>query len=147
MQRKDTTIKPKTMSTIPDMPKYIHVVPVNDDGEHEERLLQGYECKCNPKIEAAHDSILVIHNSFDGREGVEIVNEILKQPKWEELEKDGKTELKIDKRTLPKDGQAVRFQTQDEDWHDGYFIEGENMFWVSESKFYSAWDILCWKSN
>lgn len=68
---------------IVEMPKYIHIVPVNDTEEHEERYMEGYECKCEPKIEPIHDTILVIHNSFDGREGIEIVNEILKhsQPK------------------------------------------------------------------
>lgn len=65
---------------ISEMPKYIHVVPVNDIEPHEERLMEGYECKCEPKIEPIHGSILVIHNSFDGREGVEIVNKILNLP-------------------------------------------------------------------
>ncbi len=68
------------MSTIPEMPNYIHVVPVGDVEPHEERYTEGYECKCDPKIEVVHETILVIHNSFDGREGVEIVNEILKSP-------------------------------------------------------------------
>jgi len=53
----------------------IHVYPLNDLFEHEE----GESCICQPKIE--HVSIeccVVIHNSFDGREGLELANEILK---------------------------------------------------------------------
>ena len=65
-------------SELPEMPKYIHVVPVDDLEPHEERYMDGYECKCEPRIEVINDTVLVIHNSFDGREGVEIVNEILK---------------------------------------------------------------------
>lgn len=56
-------------------------------------------------------------------------------------------EIKLDRTTLPKDGQAVSFQTQDEDWHDGYFVDGDDLFWVNESTFYPAFDILKWKPN
>lgn len=50
-----------------------HVLPINDLEPHEETTT----CKCDPIVEFINDNILVIHNSFDGREGVEIVNEIL----------------------------------------------------------------------
>lgn len=37
------------------------------------------ECKCNPRIERQKNgAVIVVHNSFDGREGVEWANEILK---------------------------------------------------------------------
>lgn len=54
----------------------IHVYPVNDIEPHE---LEGYRCKCEPKVEYQQDidSIMVIHNSFDGREVVEQAKEIL----------------------------------------------------------------------
>jgi len=63
---------------LPEMPRYIHVVPVNDTRPHEERYLEGYLCKCDAKLEPVYGTIIVIHNSFDGREGVEWVKEFLK---------------------------------------------------------------------
>lgn len=69
----------KNSKMLPEIPNYINVVPVGDLEPHEERYMEGYECKCEPKIEPCNGSIIVIHNSFDGREGIEIVNEILKQ--------------------------------------------------------------------
>jgi hypothetical protein len=56
----------------------IHVYPINDIEPHE---LEGYRCKCDPKVEYQHESesIMVIHNSFDGRELVEAANKILKR--------------------------------------------------------------------
>lgn len=50
-----------------------HVLPVNDVEEHEELTT----CKCEPRVEFIEGDMLIIHNSFDGREGVEWVNEIL----------------------------------------------------------------------
>lgn len=44
----------------------IHVVPINDLEEHSDDTT----CKCNPVVEV-HEEILVIHNSFDGREKIE----------------------------------------------------------------------------
>ena len=53
-----------------------HVIPTKDLEEHEELST----CKCNPKVEILEESgaVLIIHNSFDGRELVEQANEILK---------------------------------------------------------------------
>jgi len=36
-------------------------------------------CKCKPKIEVLEDRVLIIHNSFDGREAVEWANEIINE--------------------------------------------------------------------
>jgi len=52
-----------------------HVTPTNDLEPHEESTI----CKCEPKVLHENGDMIVVHNSFDGREGVEIVNEILKQ--------------------------------------------------------------------
>lgn len=70
-----------------------HVYPMNDDDDHDlsTRLEffkddKGYQCidiiancKCHPKIDFQSDSgaYIIVHNSFDGREGVEWANEIL----------------------------------------------------------------------
>ena len=62
-----------------------HVYPINDDGEHV--LVCRYmdsqyphcPCPCRPKyIDTENGGQIVVHNSYDGREGVEWVNEILK---------------------------------------------------------------------
>lgn len=34
-------------------------------------------CECSPSIEIVNGEMLIIHNAFDGREGLEIANEIL----------------------------------------------------------------------
>ena len=54
----------------------IHVYPINDLEQHD---LEGTQCKCNPQvITDPNAEIIIVHNSFDGREGVELANEILK---------------------------------------------------------------------
>lgn len=55
--------------------------------------------------------------------------------------------LKLDRATLPKDGQRISFQTQDEDWHEGYFVSGDDLFWINESEWYLAFDIVSWKAE
>lgn len=47
----------------------IHVIPLNDTHDHQ----QSERCHCEPRIEDG----VVIHNAFDGREGVEWMNSIL----------------------------------------------------------------------
>lgn len=63
-----------------------HIYPVNDTYEHDlfcNFPLNGLPrcpCICNPEHrEYENGAMIVVHNSFDGREGVEWVNEILKQ--------------------------------------------------------------------
>lgn len=54
----------------------IHVYPTNDLEQHD---LEGTQCKCNPQVIIEPNAeIIIVHNSFDGREGVELANEILK---------------------------------------------------------------------
>jgi hypothetical protein len=63
----------------------IHVVPVDDEKGHTEKCIMVplssdgnfSMCHCEPKEEIVNDTLIVIHNSFDGREGVEWANEIL----------------------------------------------------------------------
>lgn len=50
-----------------------HVLPINDLKEHEELST----CDCQPKVEFVDGNMLVIHNSYDGREIIEQVNEII----------------------------------------------------------------------
>ena len=55
----------------------IHVTPLNDTEKHD-LSDTGNTCKCNPEVIIESDSeIIVVHNAFDGREGVEWANEIL----------------------------------------------------------------------
>lgn len=51
-----------------------HILPCNDIEEHDENTT----CKCHPRVEMQENGdMLVIHNSFDGREAIEMANEIL----------------------------------------------------------------------
>ena len=43
----------------------IHVLPLNDLLLHTD---SGTACMCDPKIEAIGGRLLIIHNSYDGRE-------------------------------------------------------------------------------
>jgi hypothetical protein len=53
----------------------LHVYPLNDLEEHE---LEGTTCKCAPEVIAEPNAeMMVVHNSFDGREAVEQANRIL----------------------------------------------------------------------
>lgn len=45
----------------------INIVPVNDLKEHTE---DNY-CECNPNVIFENEEMIVIHNSYDGREHVE----------------------------------------------------------------------------
>ena len=53
----------------------IHVTPIDDTKKHTEDTT----CLCNPKVTTENGEMIIIHNSYDGREGVEWANEILKQ--------------------------------------------------------------------
>jgi hypothetical protein len=52
----------------------LHVIPINDLKDHSEDSI----CECNPKAEILENGdMLIIHNSYDGREIVEnIIDEI-----------------------------------------------------------------------
>jgi len=51
-----------------------HILPINDLKEHEELTT----CECEPKIDILDNGdMLIIHNSFDGREAIEMVKEII----------------------------------------------------------------------
>lgn len=52
-----------------------HVMPIGDEREHRE----SYVCHCLPEIKYEGGNMIIVHNSFDGREGIEWVGEILKQ--------------------------------------------------------------------
>lgn len=51
-----------------------HILPVNDIEEH----LEESTCNCLPKIEIQENGdLMIIHNSYDGREAVEMANQII----------------------------------------------------------------------
>ena len=52
-----------------------HVMPLNDLHEHRD----SYLCDCKPiiDIELSSKNLIIIHNSYDGREGVEWAKEII----------------------------------------------------------------------
>lgn len=63
-----------------------HVVPVNDLEEH--TIEEGYKCgvwtglcKCDPDkklVDPDERTWIIVHTSFDGREGVDWANDLLK---------------------------------------------------------------------
>lgn len=66
--------------------KYQHVVPLNDLKEHNVTThirpkghgLAYCDCECRPEhIELEGGGMVIVHNAYDGREGVEIVNRLL----------------------------------------------------------------------
>ena len=67
-----------------DPDKVFHIYPIDEECDHIIFLTyppigEPYsECKCHPRLEEAeNEHIMVIHSSFDGREGLELANEIL----------------------------------------------------------------------
>jgi hypothetical protein len=70
-----------------------HVYPQNDLQEHSLdskkvthfHEVEGYKigttvecnCKCEPRIMYEDGGVIIVHNSFDGREGIEWTNDIL----------------------------------------------------------------------
>jgi hypothetical protein len=52
----------------------IHVYPIGDTKEHD---LYSTTCHCSPKVSFENEEMIVVHNSFDGREIIEEVNKIL----------------------------------------------------------------------
>jgi hypothetical protein len=57
--------------------KVIHVYPVDEENKHEIQSQLYPFCKCFPSEEVKSETLIIKHNSFDGREGVELANEIL----------------------------------------------------------------------
>jgi len=53
-------------------------------------------------------------------------------------------ELKIDKATLPMDNQKIAFQDNEENWHEGEFSSGDNLFVTNANNPYIASDVVCW---
>ena len=51
----------------------VHILPRNDTKEHIEDTM----CECEPKIIIENGEMIVIHNSFDHREIIEDVNQIM----------------------------------------------------------------------
>lgn len=54
-------------------------------------------------------------------------------------------ELKIDRASLPQDGQKIKFCIEAGEWLTGEFIESENMFWVTASEWHYAWKVTKWQ--
>lgn len=50
-----------------------HVIPLGDTKSHRE----SYVCSCLPEIKYESHNMIIVHNSNDGREGIEWANEIL----------------------------------------------------------------------
>lgn len=63
------------------------------------------------------------------------------------------TNIKINKKTLPKDKQKVEWQTYQDinnnSWKQGVFVSGDNLFCIgfgdSHSKWDSSFDVFHWR--
>lgn len=78
-----------------------------------------------------------------------LIDEHYEHSKLDTLGFSGFIEIKHDFSTLPKDGQEVKFQTENEEWHIGYYVAGENIFTYGtdpdrEDNFTSAWNVIQW---
>lgn len=51
-----------------------HVTPVGDLKCH----IDDSTCECNPSVQLVEGEMICVHNSYDGREGLELANEVLK---------------------------------------------------------------------
>lgn len=64
-----------------DPEKVYHVYPLNDLQKHYLKCQYPADgapfcpCKCEPVWKEEDDSLIIVHNSFDGREGVEWAKE------------------------------------------------------------------------
>jgi hypothetical protein len=62
-----------------------HVTPNNDSKPHEESTT----CKCSPRVEHVNGNMVIIHNAFDGREGIELFEEYITSLNPDMGEKEG----------------------------------------------------------
>jgi hypothetical protein len=56
--------------------KDLHVYPKNDLHPH---ILDGTDCPCHPIVRVDGEGLLIIHNSWDGREYVEEAREYIEK--------------------------------------------------------------------
>ncbi len=68
----------------PDLYRYMHVIPLNDDMEHK----LSHTCDCSPYVDL--DDGLVIHHAKDFREKKERGGNINPEKKWAVMESKGK---------------------------------------------------------
>lgn len=54
-----------------------HVLQINDIKEHEEAST----CQCDPKVMHEDGDMIIVHNSYDGRELFEEINRYLNKDK------------------------------------------------------------------
>lgn len=54
-------------------------------------------------------------------------------------------EIKLDRSTLPKDGEHIKFKDDNEEWHEGHFCEGDDIFHISDSVWFFAWHVHEWE--
>ena len=50
-------------------------MPINDLKEHSENSI----CECKPKIIYENGEMIIVHNSYDGREGLELYNKLINE--------------------------------------------------------------------
>lgn len=73
--------------TVKTAPNIVQVIPLEDEAEHYEGVIWGNlgfgdfpvsKCECHHRIETQENgTFIIIHSSFDGREGLEWAKDIL----------------------------------------------------------------------
>jgi len=58
----------------------------------------------------------------------------------------GRIEIKIDRTTLPTDGQIVQFDTAKEQDLIGAFSEGDDLFIMSKSEWKTSFEVCSWEA-
>lgn len=53
----------------------INIIPINDDKEH----IEDTTCDCSPTISIESEEMIVIHNAYDNREGLEMAKDALNE--------------------------------------------------------------------
>lgn len=71
----------------------IHVHPLFDLLDHN---FTSEKCHCEPRIVMENDEIIVVHSSYDGREGVEMMKEVLADKVIISVDKSRGWEVKFD---------------------------------------------------
>ena len=56
-----------------------------------------------------------------------------------------KIEIKIDRSTLPRDGQIVRFDTYTEEGLTGQFFDRDELILTNDAQWKSVWEVYSWE--
>ena len=56
-----------------------------------------------------------------------------------------KVKIKIDRSTLPHDGQIIMFDTYTKEGLTGLFFDGEDLILTNEDQWITVWEVYSWE--